>query len=175
MQQLRYEERKFLHMQSFIIVFGQVLSLFIMIAVGFCLYKVKFIDDTGAAQMTDLLLYAVTPCIVINAFDMEFDPQVAVEIAIFAVTGAAVMFFGMLAGMLIFRGRDENACAVQRFAMVFSNCGFMGIPLAEAICGDEGVLYASIFMSIFNLFQWTYGVTIMSGEKLSVKKVILNP
>lgn len=162
-------------MQSFLIVFGQVLSLFIMIGVGFGMYKAKFINDTGAAQMTDLLLYAVTPCIVINAFDRKFDPSTASAIGIFAVTGIFVMLLGVIVSAMIFRGKDENACAVQKFGLVFSNCGFMGIPLTEAICGDEGVLYASIFLAIFNLFQWTYGVAVMSGEKLSVKKAILNP
>ncbi len=162
-------------MQSFFIVFGQVLSLFIMIGVGFAMYKVKFINDTGAAQMTDLLLYAVTPCIVINAFNRKFDPNTASAIGVFAVTGLLVMLLGIIVATLVFRGKDKNSRAVQRFSLVFSNCGFMGIPLAQAICGQDGVLYSSIFMAIFNLYQWTYGVTVMSGQKLSIKKAILNP
>lgn len=162
-------------MQSFIIVFGQVLSLFIMMAVGFGMFKIKMIDEKGAAQMTDLLLYAVTPCIVINAFDREFSANTAKAIGVFAVTGFAAMLFSVIVAALVFRCEDKNTRAVQRFALVFSNCGFMGIPLAEAICGAEGVLYSSIFCVIFNLFQWTYGVVIISGEKLSIKKIFLNP
>lgn len=162
-------------MQSFFIVFGQVLSLFILMGVGFGMYKAKLINDTGASQMTDLLLYAVTPCIVINAFNRKFDPSTAASIGIFAIAGFFVMTLGVLFGMIIFRGGDKDARAVKRFSLVFSNCGFMGIPLTEAICGDEGVLYASIFLAIFNLFQWTYGVAVMSGEKLSVRKAVLNP
>lgn len=162
-------------MQSFFIVLGQVLSLFLMIAVGFGLYKTKLIDDTGAAQMTDLLLYAVTPCVVINAFHRAFDPQTARAIAVFSVAGALVMVFGMAVGTLLFRRGNAEVRAVQRFALVFSNCGFMGIPLAGAVCGADGTLYASIFVIIFNLFQWTYGFAIMSGEKLSLKKALVNP
>ena len=59
---------------NFLIVLGQVLSLFLMIAVGFGMYKAKMLNDAGAAQMTDLLLYAVTPCVVIHAFCRDFDP-----------------------------------------------------------------------------------------------------
>jgi hypothetical protein len=162
-------------MQSFMIVLGQVTSLFLMMAVGFGMYKAKALSDEGAAQMTDLLLYAVTPCVVIHAFEREFDPQTARAIGIFAAAGALVMVFGMAVGTLLFRGGDEDSRAVQRFAVVFSNCGFMGIPLAGAVCGADGTLYASVFVVIFNLFQWTYGFAIMSGERLSVKKAILNP
>ena len=69
-------------LHSFFVVCGQTLSLFIMIAVGFGMYKAKRITDTGAAQMTDLLLYAVTPCVVINAFNRPFDPDTALSIAV---------------------------------------------------------------------------------------------
>lgn len=162
-------------MESFWIVLGQVLSLFLMIAVGFGLYKVKMINDTGAAQMTDLLLYAVTPCVVINAFCRPFDPRTARSIAVFALAGAAVMIFSIVCGRLIYRKGEDSAKAVQRFAMVFSNCGFMGIPLAGAVCGEDGTLLASVFVVIFNLFQWTYGLALMSGEKLSVRRALLNP
>ncbi len=162
-------------LHSFLIVFGQTLSLFIMIAVGFGMYKAGRITDTGAAQMTDLLLYAVTPCVVINAFNRPFDPQTARSIAIFATVGAIFMALSILIGALVFRKGEAGSRTVQRFAAVFSNCGFMGIPLAGAVCGEMGTLYASIFVVIFNLFQWTYGFAMMSGEKLSLRKVFINP
>ena len=161
--------------QSFTIVFGQALSLFIMIAVGFGLYKAKMINDAGTAQMTDLLLYAVTPCVVMSAFNRPFNPDTARSIAIFAAVSAVFIVMCIFAGMLFFRGGDDNSRVVLRFSTVFSNCGFMGIPLAGAVCGEKGTLYASVFVVIFNVIQWTYGYALMSGEKLSVKKVIINP
>ncbi len=161
--------------QSFSIVFGQVMSLFIMIAVGFGLFKAKRITDAGAAQMTDLLLYAVTPCVVFNAFNRPFNPTTARSMAIFAAVSMAFLALSIGAGMLLFRGGQEDSRVVLRFSAVFSNCGFMGIPLAGAVCGEKGTLYASIFVVFFNLIQWTYGLAMMSGEKLSLRKAIINP
>ena len=162
-------------LHSFTVVFGQVLSLFIMIAVGFGMYKAKRITDAGAAQMTDLLLYAVTPCVVMNAFNRPFDPETAAAIAVFAGVSAFFLILCIFIGTLIYRGGDDNSRTVLRFASVFSNCGFMGIPLAGAVCGEMGTLYASVFVVLFNLIQWTYGVAMISGEKLSLRKVIINP
>ena len=162
-------------LHSFSIVFGQVLSLFIMIAVGFAMYKANRINDAGVSQMTDLLLYAVTPCVVFNAFNRPFDPATALSIAVFAAESAVFLTLSIFAGMLLFRGKDRDSRVVLRFSAVFSNCGFMGIPLAGAVCGEKGTLYASIFVVLFNVFQWTYGFAMMSGEKLSLKKAIVNP
>jgi Predicted permeases len=162
-------------LHSFWIVFGQTLSLFLMIAVGFGMYKAKRITDAGAAQMTDLLLYAVTPCVVFNAFNRPFDPGTARSIAVFSGVSAAFLLLTILIGRLVYRKGEKDTLVVQRFASAFSNCGFMGIPLAGAVCGEMGTLYASIFVVLFNLFQWTYGLAMMSGERFSVKKAIINP
>ena len=133
-----------------------------MIAVGFALYKTKRVTDTGVSQMTDILLYAVTPCVVFSAFNRPFDPTTARSIAVFATVSAVFISLCILFGMLIYRGKDKNT-------------RFMGIPLAGAVCGEKGTFYASIFVVFFNLFQWTYGFAMMSGERLSLKKAIINP
>ena len=162
-------------LQSFTVVAGQVASLFIMIAVGFGMYRANKITDAGAGQMTDLLLYTVTPCVVINAFNRPFDPKTALAIAVFAGVSSGILLLCILVGKLVYRKGDPNARAVLRFSSVFSNCGFMGIPLAGAVCGEAGTLYASVFVVLFNLCQWTYGYAMMSGERLSLRKVLLNP
>ena len=120
-----------------------------MIAVGFAMYKAKRVTDTGVSQMTDLLLYAVTPCVVFNAFNRPFDPATARFIAVFAAVSAAFLTFSIGVGILLYRGGNPHSRAVLRFSTVFSNCGFMGTPLAGAV--------------------W------MSGEKLSLKRGIVNP
>ncbi|MBQ8794134.1 MAG: AEC family transporter, partial [Clostridia bacterium] len=60
---------------------------------------------------------------------------------------------------------------------IFSNCGFMSLPLQQSLLGDMGVFYGSSYIAIFNLFIWSYGIILMSGDKkyLSPKKLIINP
>ena len=54
--------------ENFIIIAQQVLVLFILIAVGFICGKKKIITDFSARHMTDIVLYVVTPCVMISAF-----------------------------------------------------------------------------------------------------------
>ena len=66
---------------------------------------------------------------------------------------------------------------VLRVGSIFSNCGFMSLPLQKAILGNDGVFYGAIYVAVFNIFIWTYGLVAMSGDKkeLSLKKLIANP
>ena len=52
----------------FLNVLSQVAVLLILIALGFTFTKLKMINDTGAKVLTDLVLYAATPCVIIMSF-----------------------------------------------------------------------------------------------------------
>ena len=60
---------------------------------------------------------------------------------------------------------------------MFSNSGFVGIPLIQGILGDEYVFYVTMTMVAGTITFWTYGVLLMSGDKneVSVKKILTNP
>ena len=63
---------------------------------------------------------------------------------------------------------------VDRLAICFTNCGFIGIPLIRGVFGDEGVFYLMGYLVVFNITIWTYGYYIMSGS-INLKKIITNP
>lgn len=78
--------------------------------------------------------------------------------------------------LVTFRKEPPERQKVLRFAVIFSNAGFMGIPLVESIVGSKGVIYGSFFVVAFNVICWTYGYSMMSGgAKMNIKTVLLNP
>ena len=66
---------------------------------------------------------------------------------------------------------------MENFAAAFCNAGFIGIPLAQAAIGEEGVFYVAASVALLNLFQWTYGVYIMADRRdaISARNVAKNP
>jgi predicted permease len=52
-----------------------------------------------------------------------------------------------------------------RFATIFSNAAFMGMPLIRAVFGAEATVYASIYNITFNLFLWSLGVFICTDKR----------
>ena len=83
----------------------------------------------------------------------------------------------ILIAHLVFRDKDEARRRVLRFCTVFSNAGYMALPLQSALLGETGVFYGAAYVAVFNLVLWSYGLVTMSGEKtgLSAKKLLLNP
>jgi predicted permease len=78
--------------------------------------------------------------------------------------------------LLIRKNPDKNT-EIERFSSIYSNCGFMGIPLVNALFGMEGVFCLTAFITVFNLIVWTHGVILITGEKdiKSVIKVFYSP
>ena len=164
-------------LQSFFNVGQQVAVLFILIAVGFLLTKLSVIKESGAKVMTDVVLYAVTPCVIINAFQREFEPSMLGGLLIALLCAFCVMIFSVLLAELLYRRQKIERAVVLKFAVVFSNCGFMALPLQEAVLGSDGVFYGAAYIAVFNLFMWTYGLVTMSGkrEKKEILKAVVNP
>ncbi len=163
--------------QNFIMIAQQVLVLFVLIAVGFVCGKKGIISDTSSKSITDIVLYVVTPCVMITAFQREFSFELLGSVIITALCAALIMGGSILVAKLFFHDKNESRNKVLQFAVIFSNCGFMSLPLQKAILGDNGWFFGSIFVAVFNIYVWTYGLVSMSGDKkqLSIKRLTFNP
>ena len=162
---------------EFLTVFSQVLILFILISVGFIFGKTKIFNDNGIKSLTDLVLYIVCPSVVIDAFMREYEPKLLRNLLITAAFAFIAHLIPAVLSHILIHDKDKARERVLRFGSVFSNCGFMSLPLQQALIGDDGVFYGAVFVAVFNLLCWTYGLVLMSGDKrqLSPKKIITNP
>ena len=175
-----------LFLDSFLAVSEKVGLLFILIAVGFLCQRTKLLTEEANKCMADIVMYFVTPCVIITAFGSTLYAkeellQILKNIGLVAIISAVVHIIMILAVTFLFRFRNENKRRLMRFSAVFSNAGFIALPLAQALIdtptSHEGALYAAVYLAVFNIVLWTWGLIDMSGDKkaLNVKKIILNP
>ena len=164
-------------LQSFTTVFQQIVILFIMIGVGYVCSKRGFLSPLTIKELSKFIIYVVTPCIVVESFHRPFDSSMMGNIAIACAAAAGAHLLNIILSRVLIRDREQNRRVVYQFATIFSNCGFMGLPLQYAILGTDGVFYGAVFIAVFNVFTWTYGFTIMGskGQKLKLKEILLNP
>ena len=164
-------------LDNFLTIGQQVLVLFILIAVGFVCGKKGVITEHASKVMTDIVLYVVTPCVMVSAFQRAFSMEALGQVGLAALTAAVIICVSIFLCRLVFRSKDVNRRKVLQFAVIFSNCGFMSLPLQKQLLGEDGWFFGSIFVAVFNIFVWTYGLVDMSGDKkqLSIKRIALNP
>ncbi len=161
-------------LSNFLLVASQVITLFLLMGVGFVLAKKGHLMPKGVGQMSFLLLYIVCPCLIINSLQIEFNTVMLKNMGLSALLfgGCYVIFIAVATPL--FRNRPATTRSSLRFGVVFANTGFMGFPLVKAVFGDEALIYATASLIVFSLLQWTYGVSLMGG-KMSLKNALLNP
>lgn len=144
-----------------------VALLFIMAVPGIILKKADLAPEGFGKGLSNLVLYIAQPTLIIYSYldcTVPFADIWRNIVWIFVLSIVAhLIFFG--GSMIFFRRASDSRRRVLRFATIFSNAAFMGIPLIEAMFGSEATIYASIYNITFNLFLWTLGVHLCTHQR----------
>lgn len=164
-------------LSNFLTVGEQVLVLFLLILVGFLCNKAKLLTKEANKRISDLVVIVVAPCVIIKSFLREFNPDMLKLLLLALLIAAASHIVMFLFSYLCLRDKDEQRTRVLRFGSVFSNAGFIALPLQEALLGPDGVFFGAAYLVMFNIFAWSWGISMMSGDKskITVKKILLSP
>ncbi|MCD8355405.1 MAG: AEC family transporter [Clostridia bacterium] len=161
-------------------LYTQIIVMFLLICVGAICYKRNMITEEGSAQMSSLLMTFVMPCIIIHSFSREFDPAMFGKLLESFVLSVLLLVISIVLAALVFR-KDTPDYADKRMCVIFSNNGFMALPLLQVLYGDDGVFIGSINIVVTNIFIWTFGVWLLSrasgrsGGAINWQKILLNP
>ncbi len=154
------------------ILLMQLITMFLYVGVGWCLCRAKLVTEANSAALTNLLLYVVIPCVIVQSFYREASPETTLELLMSLGLSALAVGLAMAVSFLVFRKRPA-----ANFGSSFSNAGFMGIPLITAVVGESAVFYIAGFVALLNILQWTYGQAILgaSREELKPLALVRNP
>ena len=156
----------------------QVLVMFLLILVGYLAVRVKVLGAEARQNFSSLLINIVVPAMIVDSYLIPFDPAILSNLLCTALASAAVLFAGLGIALLATRRMKDPNRPLLRFAITFSNAAYMGFPLIEALFGAEGLLYASIFNTFFNILIWTAGTALLapgSQEKHSLGQLLKKP
>lgn len=164
-------------MELAITVFGQVLVMFLLMGVGFLCFKLKLVTNEGKKEMTNVLLYIVLPAIIVSAYQVDYHPEMAKNLIVALALAFGSHVLAIVLGKIFISEKKDPDFLISRFAVIYSNCGFMAIPLISALYGGTGVFYASAYMTVFNFLSWTHGYMMLAGkkDKSVVKQAFLSP
>lgn len=163
-------------MELGIIVAKQVIIMFILIGIGIIAFKKGIVTIEATNVYSNFLLVFVVPALIINAYQRDMIKEQLVGLGYSFVLAIVFHIMAILVVNLIIKKREDSNYRVERMGAIYSNCGFMAFPVLLALLGEEGALYGTAFIGIFNVFSWTNGVAILTGENnINIKKIIFNP
>ena len=155
--------------ENLFIVAQQVAILFVLMGFGAVMRKAGFFKDNAIDGIVNVLILVVTPCLIVDVFQRPFDPSKLQGLGFAFALAVLIHVVLIVLAKFVVRHRNEDVRRPLLLAAVFSNAGFMGIPLEQAILGDAGVFYGVVYIVVFNLFMWSWGYHLMKSEACKVK------
>ena len=156
-----------------ILLMEQIIQLFLMIFMGFLIVKAKLLNSEDSKILSIIVLYLIIPCVIINAFQVDYTPQ-TVKGLLIALAGS-VMTQVILLIVVSILGRVYHLNEVEVASIYYSNSGNLIVPIVTFILGKEWVLYGCVFMSVQLVFIWTHCKKIISRESTyDWRKIVLN-
>lgn len=151
--------------------------MFGLMLIGVLINKCHFMHAQTANDLTNILLYVVSPCLIIGAFEQPFSGS-RLHQFLLAAAGTLIWYVvvTLLARLIFGHLHDPNLRRITQYGSIYSNAGFMGIPLISALFGSTGVFYAVVALAGFNLFSWTLGVRLFHAPAThQYRQILLNP
>lgn len=157
-----------------------IATLFLLMACGFFARKKGIIDDVASKRLSTLIIKIGQPMMIVSALvEAEFSMEYLTDGLI--IVGLGMVLHALMAAMAFFlcKGfRDLDERKITEFSLVFTNAGFIGFPIMEALFGSYGLFLASFYVISFHLFIWSWGIAILARKrpdiKLTVKKIFIN-
>jgi malate permease and related proteins len=144
-----------------------ILSLFVLIGVGFLARRQGFFGPSRVHYVSHILVNIALPALTLSSMQVPHTgPALGMVTATLAIAFAC--YIGAFLISLIvcrFLPATSREKGVFQFMLVFPNVGFMGIPVSEAILGPGSLFYVILFNLPFSLLVFTMGVWLLARDR----------
>ncbi|HBG7259461.1 UNVERIFIED_CONTAM: AEC family transporter [Clostridioides difficile] len=158
-------------MELAIITLEKVMIMCILALTGLICYKRGIIDEEQNKGLSELVLQVFTPILLFTSLQQEFSAERIKGFIICVIVSVIGFLISLIIAQIASFREDRYNKPVELVALIYSNCGFIGIPLVQGIFGSEGVFYMSAFVAVSNFLIWTHAVLVMSG-KADLKSIL---
>ena len=164
-------------LQEALIVGTQILMIFIFIAVGIVSVKTGVFTQETGRRLSNFLLSVITPSLIINSYQIDYDSNMVGRIGLSFLLAVIFHIISTIIAILCIRKRPDSRYRIDRIGVMFSNCGYMAIPLIQATLGEEGVTYSAAFIAVFSVLLWSLGAIVLQegDERPKLRKILITP
>ena len=160
---------------STIVTLEQMGVITILVAIGIYLYKREVIDNTTSQKISVIIMDICNPALILASMLSGNVSATHADLIEALIIGALFYIFLVILGFLlpIILRVDNNNQRFYNLMTVYTNVGFIGIPVARAILPENAILYVIVCNVMYSLLFYTHGITILGRgkEKMNLKKV----
>lgn len=160
---------------SLFTILGKIL---LMVLFGFMLKKLDIINDEFQKGLSKLLLNAILPVSILSSSSNLFSKELSKGLIITAVSCLVYYVSTLIITHVISRSFKTDTATKKIFITmsVFANVGFIGFPISSELFGNHGMLYAVIYNMFYQMFFFTYGISLLSNEeKFNISSIFKSP
>ncbi len=157
-----------------------IIVMFLMLVMGFFARKIGWIDDLASKRLSTLIIKIGQPMMIIDALvNVEYtNENLKQGLLILGIGFFLHLLMALIAFPLCIPYKDLNERKITEFSLIFTNCGFIGLPILGAIFGDIGKFYGAFYLISFNIFMYIWGLMILGRKRddipMTPKKALLN-
>lgn len=160
-------------MQISILLAQQIAQLFLILIMGYAVVKVGLLKASDSRVLSVVMVYLVTPCVIINAFQIDDTPEIRKGLLYSMAIAAAIHVVLLVLSALL--SRPLKLDAVEQVNVIYSNAAALVIPLVKALMGNAYVIYSCAFIIVQLVLLWTHASSLLQGSSaLDWKKVLTN-
>lgn len=160
-------------MQISLLLMEEIIKLFVIMFMGYAVVKAGLMKSSESKSVSVIMVYLVIPCVILNAFQVEYTPDVQKGLLLACAAAVAVHILFLLLTAIL--KKPLHLDVIERATIIYSNAGILVIPLVQELLGQEYVIYSSAYIDVQLILIWTHCKNMLcEEEKLEWKKVLLN-
>lgn len=161
-------------MELSILLAEQIAAMFFTMAVGYVVVKIGLFRESDSKVLSNVVVYICSPCVIIDSFQIEMTQDKVNGLLLAFVLSVLVHIFMIGTTALLDRVLHFNA--IEKASIIYSNCGYLIIPLVWTVLGSEWVFYTTAFIVVQTVLIWTHGIRMLNqGSESNYKEILLNP
>lgn len=159
---------------SSLVIVQQMCVIGLLVILGMFLGKKEILGGDTSRHLSWMVVNVTNPCTIISCV---LSNDIAVSHSDFLLGFfcsllffVALMIAGRFLPILFPVAKDERK--FYNLMIMYTNMGFIGIPLANAILSPEAMIYIVLLNILFCVFFYTQGISLIGGSRFRVKKLI---
>lgn len=133
-----------------IVVAEKIIEMFFIMLCGIVLYKTGLIDDKTVPRLSNILLMLVSPLMIFQSYQMDFDGHLMWGLGLTLIAALTTFTVIIILTNILIRNTEysrngisissaynlqKNKIPVEKIALIYSNSGFIGLPLINGVIG----------------------------------------